>query len=256
MNLISRLKSRLLDFLFPCPATICYKNLEGFTATCSLMATASSDIAASDATKSFTIRCSGRIIPCHLCPRLKLVREISQKCRQADTLPAEAHIKTDVIDVKREVAQIDHRDTEAGPAKLIKRNLRNNLQSHLVSINSAPGIDNAQNGTNRSNRHGNGLEQGNSGIHNHLSQKTYSGTLPNWFFQPVDILFYTVCAIVMLVVLGIAAYDQMNDEAKSAEVLSNAKHIAVMDAAERRREAAAEMRYQQGRVIAQAGAAQ
>lgn len=53
----------------------------------------------------------------------------------------------------------------------------------------------------------------------------------------IDILFYATCAIGLLVALSIAGCDQMNDEAKSAEVLGNARHIAALDAAERKREA-------------------
>ena len=53
----------------------------------------------------------------------------------------------------------------------------------------------------------------------------------------IDILFYITCAFGLLVALSIAACDQVDDETKTAEVLSNAKHIAKLDAAERKREA-------------------
>jgi|GEM_PF-1914794 len=53
----------------------------------------------------------------------------------------------------------------------------------------------------------------------------------------LDILFYITCVLGLLVALGAVAYDQMDDQEKSAEVLSNAKHIAKLDAAERHREA-------------------
>ncbi|BBB65887.1 hypothetical protein UNDYM_1634 [Undibacterium sp. YM2] len=66
----------------------------------------------------------------------------------------------------------------------------------------------------------------------------------------IDILFYATCAIGLLIALSIAGCDQMNDEAKSAEVLSNAKHIARLDAAERRREAIEQAFLQQERLSA------
>ncbi|MFZ6755780.1 hypothetical protein ACO0K9_01055 [Undibacterium sp. Ji50W] len=56
----------------------------------------------------------------------------------------------------------------------------------------------------------------------------------------IDWIAITLCIATVLGVLCWAGYDQMNDEIKSAEVVSNAIYIAQLDAAEQRKEAMAQ----------------
>lgn len=53
----------------------------------------------------------------------------------------------------------------------------------------------------------------------------------------LDKFAYSLVILICLAALMYCGYDNMQDEAKSAEVLSNAEHIARLDAAERKREA-------------------
>jgi hypothetical protein len=53
----------------------------------------------------------------------------------------------------------------------------------------------------------------------------------------LDKVAYSLVIFICLAALMYCGYDNMQDQEKSAEVLSNAKHIAKLDAAERRREA-------------------
>lgn len=53
----------------------------------------------------------------------------------------------------------------------------------------------------------------------------------------IDKIGHGLILLVCLSALMYCGYDNMQDQEKSAEVLSNAKHIAKLDAAERRREA-------------------
>lgn len=48
---------------------------------------------------------------------------------------------------------------------------------------------------------------------------------------------YAFCILISTAALSWCSYDQMQDEQQSADAVSNAKHIAKLDAAERRREA-------------------
>ncbi len=46
----------------------------------------------------------------------------------------------------------------------------------------------------------------------------------------------TIAAIIVVFLLAFAGYDQSEDEQKSAEVISNAKYAALLDAAEHEKE--------------------
>lgn len=48
---------------------------------------------------------------------------------------------------------------------------------------------------------------------------------------------YAFCILIASAALSWCSYDQMQDEQQSADSISNAKHIAKLDAAERKREA-------------------
>lgn len=66
----------------------------------------------------------------------------------------------------------------------------------------------------------------------------------------LDKLAYSLVIAICLAALMYCGYDNMQDEEKSAEVLSNAMHIAKLDAADRKREAIEQAFLQQAELSA------
>ena len=66
----------------------------------------------------------------------------------------------------------------------------------------------------------------------------------------LDKLAYSLVIAICLAALSWCSYDQMQDEQQSADAVSNARHIAKLDAAERKRESVLQAQAAQGDQVA------